>query len=75
MYNKSNNSNAKEALKQMKMEIANELGLPHNSLDGAYKSAYENGFLGGRVGGLMSKKLVEMGERQLIEEYNNKNNL
>ena len=34
MYNKSNNSNAKEALKQMKMEIANELGLPHNSLDG-----------------------------------------
>ena len=55
------------------MEIANELGLPHNSLDGAYKSAYENGFLGGRVGGLMSKKLVEMGERQLIEEYNNKN--
>lgn len=73
MYNKATNSNAKEALNQMKMEIANELGLPHNSVDGEVRSAYENGFLGGRVGGLMSKRLVEMGERQLIEEYNNKN--
>lgn len=72
MQNKSRNSNAKEALNQMKMEIANELGLAHNDSDGAFKSAYENGFLGGKVGGLMSKRLVEMGEKQLIQEYNNK---
>lgn len=49
MNNKSSNLNAKEALKQMKMEIANELGIPHNDSEGAFKSAYENGFLGGRV--------------------------
>ena len=73
MTKKSANPNAKSALNQMKLEIANELGISSNNEDGAKNSAYENGVLGGRVGGLMSKRLVEMGQEQLIKQYNSKN--
>ncbi len=73
MTKKLANPNAKSALNQMKLEIANELGVSSNNVDGAKNSAYENGVLGGRVGGLMSKRLVEMGQEQLIKQYNSKN--
>jgi hypothetical protein len=73
MTKKSANPNAKSALNQMKLEIANELGISSNNEDGAKNSAYENGVIGGRVGGLMSKRLVEMGQEQLIKQYNSKN--
>ncbi|HSQ87418.1 alpha/beta-type small acid-soluble spore protein [Romboutsia sp.] len=73
MTKKPANPNAKAALNQMKLEIANELGVPSNNMYGSNKSAYENGVLGGRVGGQMSKRLVEMGQEQLIKQYNSKN--
>ena len=73
MTKKLANPNAKSALNQMKLEIANELGISSNNMDGTKHSAYENGVLGGRVGGLMSKRLVEMGQEQLIKQYNSKN--
>lgn len=60
--------NATKALDQMKYEIANELGVNNkleNNIGGL--SAGENVFLGGRVGGNMTKKLVEMAEKQLID--------
>lgn len=66
-----NNQNAKEALNQMKLEISNELGVEGNH-NGASKSAYQNGVIGGKVGGQMSKRLVEMGEEILLSQYNNK---
>ena len=73
MTKKLANPNAKAALNQMKLEIANELGVSTNNMYGSNKSAYENGVLGGRVGGQMSKRLVEMGQEQLIKQYNSKN--
>ena len=82
MENKNTNSNAKLALNMMKMEIANELGYdynqvtdkiesnaPQNTLEGSAK----NVLAGEQVGGMMTKNLVEMGEKALLNKYNSKN--
>ena len=68
MTNRIVNSNAREALNQMKMEIANELGI-ENNINGSDKSSYENVKKGGYLGGLMSKQLVDMGKDELIRQY------
>lgn len=53
---------AKAALNQMKLEIANELGLSnYETVDKGNLTARQNGY----VGGYMTKKLVEMGEKQM----------
>lgn len=65
-------SNAKEALNQMKLEIAGELGISSSHVNGANRTSYENGVMAGSLGAMMSKKLVQMGEEQLIKEYNSK---
>ncbi|WP_024621666.1 alpha/beta-type small acid-soluble spore protein [Metaclostridioides mangenotii] len=67
MTNSSSNNKtvvpeAKAALNQMKLEIANELGLSnYESIDKGNLTARENGY----VGGYMTKRLVEMAERQM----------
>ena len=48
--------NAIRALNEMKMEIAKELGVTNNI------------FTAGPVGGIMTRRLVEMGEKDLIDE-------
>ena len=64
----SNNNNtkavpeAKAALNQMKLEIAGELGMSnYENIDKGNLTARQNGY----VGGYMTKKLVEMAERQM----------
>ena len=53
---------AKAALNQMKLEIANELGMAnHDAVDKGNLTARQNGY----VGGYMTKKLVEMAEKQM----------
>ncbi len=65
---KSNNSNrlvtpqAKQAIEQMKYEIANEFGVNL----GADATARANGSVGGEI----TKRLVKMGESQLGGSYN-----
>lgn len=55
-------TDAKPALDSMKTEIANELGLAnYNTMDKGNLTARQNGY----VGGYMTKRLVEMAERQL----------
>ena len=67
MANNNNNNQkvvpqAKQALNQMKLEIANELGMSnYQQMDKGNLTARENGY----VGGYMTKKLVEMAERQM----------
>ncbi|MEG1311444.1 MAG: alpha/beta-type small acid-soluble spore protein [Romboutsia sp.] len=73
MSNKQVNQNAKKALNQMKLEIANELGIETNNINGATNTSQENGKMGGNLGGIMSRKLVEMGEKELIKRYNSQN--
>ena len=70
--NKPVDPNAKAALNQMKLEIASELGIENTDEYGANKTSYHNGEIGGRVGGQMSRKLVEMGEEALLRQYNSK---
>ena len=56
------NVNAKPALNSLKTEVANELGLSnYEQTDKGSLTARQNGY----VGGYMTKKLVEMAERQL----------
>ena len=53
---------AKAALNQMKLEIANELGMAnYEAVDKGNLTARQNGY----VGGYMTKKLVEMAEKQM----------
>ena len=53
---------AKAALNQMKLEIANELGMTnYQQIDKGNLTARENGY----VGGYMTKKLVELAEQQM----------
>lgn len=61
--------NAVKALNQMKYEIANELGITNGFSDhkGMLTSG-QNVFFGGYVGGHMTKKLVEMAEKQLMHK-------
>ena len=67
MSNNNNNNKkavpqAKQALNQMKLEIANELGMSnYQQMDKGNLTARENGY----VGGYMTKKLVEMAEQQM----------
>ena len=66
MANNNNNQKvvpqAKQALNQMKLEIANELGMAnYQQMDKGNLTARENGY----VGGYMTKKLVEMAEQQI----------
>ena len=56
------NVNAKPALNSLKTEVANKLGLSnYEQTDKGNLTARQNGY----VGGYMTKKLVEMAERQL----------
>ena len=66
MANNNNNQKvvpqAKQALNQMKLEIANELGMNnYQQMDKGNLTARQNGY----VGGYMTKKLVEMAEQQM----------
>lgn len=62
LQEKMNSVNAKPALKNMKTEIAGELGLAnYDSMDKGNLTARQNGY----VGGYMTKRLVEMAEKQL----------
>ena len=68
MTTNNNNSNkivvpqARQALNQMKLEIANELGLSnYESLDKGNLPSRQNGY----VGGYMTKRLVEMAQNQM----------
>ncbi|WFA07765.1 alpha/beta-type small acid-soluble spore protein [Tissierella sp. Yu-01] len=65
--NSSNNNRivvpaARQALDQMKLEIANELGLAnYNNIDKGNLPSRQNGY----VGGYMTKRLVEQAQNQL----------
>ena len=53
---------AKQALNQMKLEIANELGMSnYQQMDKGNLTARQNGY----VGGYMTKILVEIAEQQI----------
>jgi len=62
MANTQMKASAKQGLKNMKTEIASELGLAnYDTMDKGNLTARQNGY----VGGYMTKRLVEMAEQQM----------
>ncbi|NLJ99601.1 MAG: alpha/beta-type small acid-soluble spore protein [Tissierellia bacterium] len=68
MPNKNTGSNrilvpeARQALEQMKLEIASELGMSnYNTMDKGNLPSRQNGY----VGGTMTKRLVEMAQKNM----------
>lgn len=60
--------NAIQALNEMKMEIANELGVSDTFTKDKKLNPVTNIFTAGHVGGLMTRKLVEMGEKEIMDD-------
>lgn len=56
------NPNAKNGLKQLKTEVASELGMAnYDQSDKGNMTSRQNGY----VGGYMTKKLIEAAEKQM----------
>lgn len=69
MANKKLVPEAREALNQMKLEISNELGMTNSKYANKENlTSRENGEVGGRVGGNMTRKLIEMAEHQMVSK-------
>lgn len=60
------NPNAAKALEELKMEIAQDLGIENNM--NTPNDPVNNIFTAGPVGGLMTRRLVEMGEKELMDK-------
>ena len=71
MPNQPIDPNAKQALSNLKMEIANEIQDNSNILNDG--NIIDSIGISARVGGQMSKKLVELGEKELLKQYNKDN--
>jgi hypothetical protein len=57
-----------EHLSDLKVEFANETGSDmsqYNKMDKANLTSRQNGYVGGYIGGIMTKKLTEMAKQQL----------
>lgn len=59
---------AKEKLDKLKTEYASEIGIKYNNDYKGNKASKLNGAVGGPVGGLMTKKMVEAFERKLVDK-------
>lgn len=68
------NPNARKALDEMKKDIMNEYGLDFNkNIDKGNLTSRTNGNTGGNLGGTMTKRLIEMAEKELLNKnYNEK---
>lgn len=64
------NPNAKLALNKMKMEISKELSNESNIENDS--NSIDSIGLSGRIGGQMSKNLVEIGKMELLKKYGQK---
>lgn len=67
MSNQPVDPNAKLALNQMKMEISQELIKESNITNDS--NPIDSIGLNGRIGGQMSKRLIEIGKKELLRRY------
>jgi len=59
---------AKEALDKLKTEYANEFGIKFNDAYKSNNTSKSNGHIGGPIGGLMTRKMVEEFEKKLVDK-------
>lgn len=65
--NKNNDKPITDKKTSSSLEMSNEISIDKGNL-----SSRILGYYGGAIGGLMTKKLIEKGERDLINQYKNK---
>lgn len=66
---KHSDSETNSKLNKLKTEFANETGIDisqYNNLNKASLTSRQNGYVGGYLGGTMTKRLVEIAEKQLM---------
>lgn len=69
--NKQKNGETDSKLNKLKTEFAEETGVDisrYNSLNKGGLTSRQNGYVGGYIGGTMTRRLVEMAEQQLTEK-------
>lgn len=59
---------AKTKLDKLKTEFANEVGMEFNDKYEGNRTSRSNGYTGGNIGGLMTKRMVEEFEKKLINK-------
>ena len=59
---------AKAKLDKLKTEFANDMGIELNDKYEGRRSSRANGYVGGNIGGLMTKKMIEEYEKHLIDK-------
>lgn len=59
---------AKEKLDKLKTEFANKIGLEFNENYEGNTTSRSNGYVGGNIGGLMTKRMIEAYEKKLIDK-------
>jgi len=67
--NNQSDSETNSKLNKLKTEFANETGIDisqYDELNKACLTSRQNGYVGGYLGGTMTKRLVEMAEQQLM---------
>lgn len=68
---KQSSRETKSKLDKLKTEFVNETGIDisqYNSLNKGSLTSRQNGYVGGYIGGTMTKRLIEMGEEQLADK-------
>lgn len=69
--NKQEINEKSSKLNHLKSEFANETGIDisqYNQLNKGSLTSRQNGYVGGYIGGTMTKRLIEMGEQQLADK-------
>lgn len=69
--NKQIDIESSNGLNNLKTEFANETGIDisqYNTLNKGALTSRQNGYVGGYIGGSMTKRLVEMAEKQMTEK-------
>lgn len=59
---------AKEKLDKLKIEFENEIGIELNDKYEGNKTSRSNGYTGGNIGGMMTKKMIEEYEKKLAHK-------
>jgi small acid-soluble spore protein D (minor alpha/beta-type SASP) len=59
---------AKEKLEKMKNEFENEIGIELNHKYEGNISSRANGYNGGNIGGMMTRKMIEEYEKKLVHK-------
>ncbi len=70
MANRPLDPKVRQALKKMKSQVASELGIKSDPVgDKGNLKSRANGNYGGSLGGTMTRKLIEVGERELMKNH------